>query len=56
MPLFGQTHAPFVHVAPVAQRMPHAPQFASSLWMSWQAPPLHEAVPVRQRHVLATQS
>jgi hypothetical protein len=31
MPLFGQTQTPVVQVAPVAQRMPHAPQFASSL-------------------------
>jgi hypothetical protein len=56
MPLFGQTQTPLVHVAPVAQRMPHAPQFASSLYTSWQAPPLHDAVPVRQRHMLAKQS
>ena len=31
MPLFGQMQTPFVHVAPVAQRMPQAPQLDSSL-------------------------
>jgi hypothetical protein len=31
MPLLGQTQTPIVHVAPVAQRIPHAPQLASSL-------------------------
>ena len=54
--MFGQTQTPVVHVAPVAQRMPQAPQFASSLYTSWHAPPLHEAVPVRQRHMLDRQS
>ena len=55
MPLFGHTQLPFVHVAPVAQRLPHVPQLASSLSTSWQAPPLQDACPTRQRHMLEAQ-
>lgn len=51
MPPFGQVHAPLVQVDPVAQALPHSPQFDSSLRTSWHAPPLHDACPVRQRQL-----